>query len=55
MEIIFIISGTNGEYSDCVEWNVAAYTSREAAEQHLKLLNEHEPQRIADRPGMRWV
>ncbi len=37
---MYILMGNTGEYSDHTTWFVAAYTSREMAEQHKKRLDE---------------
>ena len=38
---VFVVLGSTGEYSDHMEWNVAAYITREEAEQHRDLANEY--------------
>ncbi len=40
MQIVWLIVGRTGEYDDCLQWNVVAYTYKEAAEIHVKKLNE---------------
>jgi hypothetical protein len=35
-EVIYVIEGTTGEYSDHSEWFVCAYHSRERAEEHAR-------------------
>jgi hypothetical protein len=41
MNIIYIVRGSNGEYDCFVEWDVAAYTSQEMAEEHARLAGEY--------------
>lgn len=37
---IYIVFGCDGEYSDRIEWNVAAYPDEESARQHAKKAKE---------------
>jgi hypothetical protein len=37
---VFVVVGSTGEYSDHMEWNIAAYITKEEAEQHRDLANE---------------
>lgn len=39
-EKVYVVKGTSGEYSDAVEWQVAAYFDRDRAEEHVSLLND---------------
>jgi hypothetical protein len=38
---VFVVLGSTGEYSDHTKWNVAAYITREEAEQHRDLTNKY--------------
>lgn len=38
--VLHIVSGQQGQYSDQSVWTVAAYLTRSAAEEHLRLIKE---------------
>jgi uncharacterized membrane protein YebE (DUF533 family) len=50
---VHLVVGSTGEYSDHSQWNVAAYTTREQAEEHVRRLNEMVAATKAD-GGMDW-
>lgn len=41
MQFVYLVWGSQGEYSDRSDWNVAAYYLEEAAKQHAQLAKEY--------------
>lgn len=39
---VWIVSGAEGQYSDYSTWCVAAYTDKDEADRHAKLMNDRE-------------
>lgn len=52
---IYLIIGNSGEQSDHAEWNVAAYTTPEMAEEHVKRIEEMMKVETKDRRELRKV
>lgn len=51
MKKLYIVMGTTGEYSDRIEWPVAAYEDTEEAEKHVDAATRRSKELMGQRKG----
>lgn len=45
MRKVYVVMGSQGEYSDFTMWTEAAFSNRKAADEHASALNDQQPKK----------